>query len=850
MESLQASINASVQKVKEEVFLAMDDDPYSLIASSAYNTAWLAMVPADNGDPLQPMFKNCLDWVLNNQKEDGFWGECDSHGMPTVECLPATIACMVALQRWNAGQLLIDRGIAFIEANAEKLITREIHEWCPRWLAIILPAMLELAHANGLEISFPDNLQGAVMDILYRRQEILDREKLVDKCSYPPLLTYLEALPLHNIDQEHVAKHLSNNGSLFDSPSATACAFMATGNKDCLRYLQTLVEKCPHGVPPTYPMDEELIKLCMVNQLQRLGLAEHFKQEIEEVLEHVYRNYMNRESNAKSNNLVVLASKLYRDSLAFWLLRMHGYNVSPWMFCWFLLDEEIQAHIQNNQEFFSSVMLNVHRATDLMFPGEYELEEAKSFSRNLLEKCITKDQKDFPFPNFQTMIKQELRFPWLARLEHLDHRMWIEEKNINALWMEKASFIRFSSLYNDKLIQLAIKNYELRQSIYKQELEELKRWSKSWGLTDMGFAREKTTYCYFGVAASTSLPLDSDLRMIIAKSGIIITVADDFYDAEGSIDELEKLTDAVRRWDAKGLKGHSKIIFDVLDDLVREMAAKYLQQVGNDDITASLQYIWYETFDAWFMEAKWSRSGFIPSADDYLETGMTSIATHIVVLSASYFLNTSLPTHKLKPPQYEAITKLLMIIPRLLNDLQSYEKEQKEGKINFVLLNLEKNPGLELEDSIAITKKMLEEKRREFIQEALMDGFNELPKQIRQLHLSCLKVFEMFFYSTNRYDSNTEMIQDIQKAIYLPLVVTEPKPLNLPETPIIRPLLPPAPLLSRPTRKRYQTLVNYHFDQRFKHYRSSISRQHIDWPLPKYQSMNRPMPLNFKFCFI
>lgn len=74
------------------------------------------------------------------------------------------------------------------------------------------------------------------------------------------------------------------------------------------------------------------------------------------------------------------------------------------MFCWFLLDEEIQAHIQNNQEFFSSVMLNVHRATDLMFPGEYELEEAKSFSRNLLEKCITKDQKDFPFPNFQTMV--------------------------------------------------------------------------------------------------------------------------------------------------------------------------------------------------------------------------------------------------------------------------------------------------------------------------------------------------------------------------------------------------------------------------------------------------------------
>lgn len=60
------------------------------------------------------------------------------------------------------------------------------------------------------------------------------------------------------------------------------------------------------------------------------------------------------------------------------------------------------------------------------------------------------------------------------------------------------------------------------------------------------------------------------------------------------------LLDEFDRWDAKGLKGHSKIIFDVLDDLVREMAAKYLQQVGNDDITASLQYIVSLSFKGFF----------------------------------------------------------------------------------------------------------------------------------------------------------------------------------------------------------------------------------------------------------
>ena len=63
----------------------------------------------------------------------------------------------------------------------------------------------------------------------------------------------------------------------------------------------------------------------------------------------------------------------------------------------------------------------------------------------------------------------------------------------------------------------------------------------------MGFGREKTTYCYFAVAASCSLPYDSDVRMFVAKSGIIITVADDFYDMKGSLTELQTLTEAIRR---------------------------------------------------------------------------------------------------------------------------------------------------------------------------------------------------------------------------------------------------------------------------------------------------------------
>lgn len=67
------------------------------------------------------------------------------------------------------------------------------------------------------------------------------------------------------------------------------------------------------------------------------------------------------------------------------------------------------------------------------------------------------------------------------------------------------------------------------------------------GLRSMGFGREKTTYCYYAVSASTSLPHDSYARMLAAKSAIIITVTDDFFDIKASLSELEHLTDAIRR---------------------------------------------------------------------------------------------------------------------------------------------------------------------------------------------------------------------------------------------------------------------------------------------------------------
>ncbi|KAF3451527.1 hypothetical protein FNV43_RR07622 [Rhamnella rubrinervis] len=271
-----------------------------------------------------------------------------------------------------------------------------------------------------------------------------------------------------------------------------------------------------------------------------------------------------------------------------------------------------------------------------------------------------------------------------------------------------------------------------------------------------------------------SLPYDSDVRMMVAKSAIVITVADDFFDIEGSLSDLQTLTHAIQRWDDKGLSAPAKTIFHALDNIVQNMANKYLRQQGSD-IRNELRDLWYETFESWMTEAKWSRSESLPSIDEYLKVGMTSIATHTIVLPASCFLNSSLRPSNLRPSHYHETTKLLMIISRLLNDIiQSYQKDEDEGKLNSILLHMENNKDLDIGESIAYVRGIVEKKKEELVEHVLMDysfasDDHHLQKLCTHLHLSCLKVFNMFFNSSNKYDTNTEMLDDIIKAIYSPL---------------------------------------------------------------------------------
>ncbi|KAH7675853.1 Alpha-farnesene synthase protein [Dioscorea alata] len=772
-----------VQSVKEDLFSA-SADVYSYMSSCAYDTAWLAMIP-DPRQPHRPKFPGCLDWILANQNGDaGFWVDQDHlylhhqsvHlNLPSLDSLTATLACMLALKKWDVGSHNVHKGLRFLEANMDRLlIMQQLHGPPPEWFSIIFPGMLELAQALGLEVypHSPASLE-ALKNVFDQRETILQGIKRSSIPGPHPLLAmYLEALPAgyKNLPEECILGHQSEDGSLFQSPSATAYAFMATGNDKCMSYLEALVQRCGHGVPSVYPVDEDMIRLCMVDHLSSLGCAEHFAAEIGSVMERAYSNWVAQQGRVPGMNNVT--RRMYEDSLVFRLLRMHGYRVSPSRFCWFIHDDQMLSNIEENHGFFKGAMYSVYKSAHLTFSGEDELDKARTFSRKILEKgllCCDPEDGAAYFNDLQIEILHELKLPWLARMDHIEHRKYIERSQSGyGLWIGKTSSIRLSCFSHKIIRQLAQRNFTARQSIYNAELEEMKRWSKDVGFANIGFGRENTAYCYYATAVGSCLPLLTDLRKIISKCSVLVTVADDFFDEKGSADELRDLTKAVQRWEGEGLSGHSKVIFDVLDGLVNDLVLGSSCQQGPNYMKKILQGIWSETFESWLKEAEWSRKRHAPPINEYLRVGAVSIAIQAMILPACFVIGPVLPWNSAR---YSKSIQLLMVTTRLLNDIQSYQKELEAGKLNMVMLYMRENPKADIKDSVAYITEILDEKKKELLELTLMNDGNDPPKEWKKIYLTTLKAFQMFFNSSNAFDSPTALLEDMSFAFYDPLVL-------------------------------------------------------------------------------
>ncbi|KVH97311.1 Terpene synthase, metal-binding domain-containing protein [Cynara cardunculus var. scolymus] len=491
------------------------------LSISSYDTAWVAMVPSPNS-PNSPCFPECLNWVMDNQLNDGSWGLHHHHHPPLLkDSLSSTLASVLALKRWNVGEDQINKGLCFIESNFASATDK--NQPSPVGFDIIFPGMLEYAKDSNIRLPLNET---DLSVMLHQRELEIRRCHSYKKDAY---LAYISEGLGNFHDWNMVMKYQMKSGSLFNSPSATAAALIHHRDAGCLNYLTSLLEKFGNAVPTIYPLDL-YVRLHMVDTLEKLGISRHFRVEIQNVLDETYRCWVQRDEQ--------IFMDVVTSALAFRVLRTNGYEVSSDL----LADITKEGDYMNSlEEPFKDVYaaLEVYRASQIIHQEELAFGERNLRSIDFLKRKISTASS--PSNRHSKFIHKEvenaLKFPSNASLERMSTRRNIEHYNVDDTRILKTTY-RSLNISNEDYLTLAVEDFNACQSIYREEIKGLERWVVENRLDKLKFARQKTAYCYFSAASTLSSPELSDARISWAKNGILTTVVDDFFDVGGSMDEL------------------------------------------------------------------------------------------------------------------------------------------------------------------------------------------------------------------------------------------------------------------------------------------------------------------------
>ncbi|CAN6969805.1 hypothetical protein IGI04_033044 [Brassica rapa subsp. trilocularis] len=501
------AIEEAVKRVKSILKNLSDGE----ITISAYDTAWVALI--DAGDKT-PAFPSAVKWIANNQLSDGSWG--DAYLFSYHDRLINTLACVVALASWNLFPHQCHKGIMFFRENIGKL-EEEDDEHMPIGFEVAFPSLLEIARGINIDVPY----DSPVLKDIYAKKE-LKLTRIPKEIMHKIPTTLLHSLEgMRDIEWEKLLKLQCQDGSFLFSPSSTAFAFMQTRDSKCLGYLRNAVKRFNGGVPNVFPVDL-FEHIWIVDRLQRLGISRYFEEEIKECLDYVHRYWTDKGICwARCSHV----QDIDDTAMAFRLLRLNGYKVSADVFKVFEKEGEFFCFAgQSNQAVTG--MFNLYRASQLAFPREDILINAKEFSSKYLQHKQEKGElldkwiimKDLPGE-----IGFALEVPWYASLPRVETRFYIEQYGgENDVWIGKTLY-RMPYVNNNEYLELAKQDYNNCQALHQLEWDTFQKWYEENWLSVWGVSRRSELLeCYYLAAATIFEAERSHERMVWAKSSVLV----------------------------------------------------------------------------------------------------------------------------------------------------------------------------------------------------------------------------------------------------------------------------------------------------------------------------------------
>ncbi|KAL6885621.1 hypothetical protein ACP4OV_010400 [Aristida adscensionis] len=474
-------------------------------------------------------------------------------------------------------------------------------------------------------------------------------------------------------------------------------------------------------------------RLHLIESLDRLCLSHLFEEEINVVLTQI--------SSANVDSPCDIGTV----SLWFYLLRKHGYRVSSDVFTRFK-DEDGNFSTNNLID-----ILRLHNAAHLRTNGEIILDEAVLFTRRRLEEMLPYQEESLAYE-----IKCIFDIP-------LPRRVTIYESKDYISAYEK------DDTMHERILQLAKLNFNIMQSHHQQELKIITRWWQDIQIESrLPFARDRVVECYLWALGVYFEPCYSRGRIILAMMFALITLFDDIYDSYATSEECEIFTKCVESWNTKYVHDLPDCMKFALGKILDSFQA--IEHLLEKDEKYRMPYLKSFAVDlvrGYNVEAKMRDKHYVPkSVEEHLQLSMRTGACHL--LSCASLVGIDEKATKDSFDWVSSIPKMvqaLCIILRLLDDLQSYEREQLTPHVASTIDSYIKEHNVSFEEAREKIQELKEETWKD-LNTGWLDPDNSQPKHIRERVFNLTRTMEFFY----RHGENFTYCDNLKDTIYSLLV--------------------------------------------------------------------------------
>nr|UNZ93471.1 diterpene synthase class I [Scutellaria baicalensis] len=717
------------------------------ISPSAYDTAWVAMVPSREYSGVQrPCFPQCLDWIMENQNSDGSWGLNPGHPYLVKDSLSCTLACLLALRKWDTGHQLVQRGLDFIVSNDWALSAGDNNQISPIGFDIIFPAMINYANDMDLTLPFTNNILDSLFHIQdsqlrMRKQEYIS-EAFGESCNW----------------KEIISTHQRKNGSLFNSPATTAAALIHCPDDKCSQYLNSVLKACNGWVPTIFPMNL-YARLWMVDTLERLGVERYFGFELSTILDDIYRCWQEKEED--------IFSDITCHAMAFRLLRIKGYDVSSDELAEFV-DQEHFFNIVHMHYSGVTTVLELYRASQIkIYEDEIILDKIHAWTKAFLKhQLINQSILD---KQLQKQVEYDLK-NFHGTPDRIGNRRSIDQYSAQDFQIAKTAY-RCLTIHNEDFILFSVHDFRISQTLYQREFQEMQRWYTETRLDSLNQGRNVLLVSY---ALSAAVYVDPELsysRIFDAKHYVVTTCFDDFIDNYGPREEVFSLVELVRRWQPETTycSQQVEILFTALYNTVNEVSAKAFSEQGYS-VKHELISMWLECLTCSVREKNsWSDNN-VSTLDEYLSIAWKNINGNMIFLMSIQFLGIKVSKETFSSAEFISLCQHASLVCRLLNDLKTHKKEKEENSVNSISVQTA-GGGITEEKAILKVKQILEYNRRKVVKMVCQREGSIIPRECKQLFWKLCKL-AYFVYPLDGVDEYTcpkEIAREVNALIWDPI---------------------------------------------------------------------------------